>query len=1272
MSAVSARSWIDGGGEAAPTSGDPSPMAWPKQQVEASEAILAANLQALGLCCSATKQRVMDATSADSAFVLSRDGLLTGVYRGRQLASKISAKQEALKFAEGIDLIEHGCVVVRGMGTGHHAAAVFEMSKGRCGVVVYEPDVSLLRAVLERIDYSAALATGRFAIVTTPQQAEVAEALSAMEGLCGIGIHVADHAPSLARWRDDQTMMQGASAFLDAVQAAVSAIRLTLMTLFKHDELTVRNMIQNVDHYALCDGVQQYAGLFGPGRTEPIDQDQPANVKRAARPAVVVSAGPSLARTIEHLARPGVRDRLLIVATQTVLKALLARGIKPHLVCALDHHELSARFYEGLSKEELEGVKLLFEPKVNPAVPAAFAGEKRVCEAQVLDLMLGEELARPTGRITGGSTVAHLCYETARFMGCDPVLLIGQDLGFSDGTYYSSGAAIHEVWGIEVNRFQSLESMEWMRIKRNAGILRKAIDVHGKPMYTDEQMHGYLQHFERLFLQDQRAGLTTTDAGGGGIAKAGTMTREFGQVIDELLQQPAPQRTIAEAMTLADQAVAMRDVASGVSAAGRLSKVKARLTLIGRQAQQLSEMSRQSKDILIEIREHYADSARVERLVEKLDQIRRRYEILRPAADLMHVINSAGTFRRHKADRALAMAAELSVEQRERRQIDRDLLNVELLGEATDRLKRLMDGALLMLAGGRRITREQAGDEGDAARESTDDKGGAEATAHRPTSLVAGVISVMQRDWMGRHRDLASLRLGDETTTLWSLRRMLAATGLHEVVAVTDVPGFVSQQASLLPESQRTRVRIIDSRSLHDEADDTLRQWPTARLVSARAWAKHAWRGGLHGLTIWDEIFCAGLSHRMLLRLLEQEGLDAALIGSCDWPMMDPELLSDLVRRHQDHPREQPMTFAASGAGTCGLLLSKDTLHKLITAEAEMRGTFGIPLAYGPLRAMPDLLGESCCAPVRPELRQVITRMSAQTTDECQMLEEAITRAGLVLSAEMPSAQACQAVNRWMQETALAGNTQPYGLEIELHVDDAQPLNVQPRLQRRTIRHTPVEQVLCSIAGVQASEHGKPLGCVTIISRGTLHPHLEELTHAIRNMGATAICVQTDLLSEHESDIARLAACGAEVIAVEMIADDPAHFASITGLDGAVLTTIKNRVQQLIDLSRRGQGSLHHVVPILPRCDATIGLYDEWFDRAILAAGWACITPRSGPMKPGERIAPLAEPPIVQWRRFAFHRVIDAQGAIHRPPAPSRLLPGMQRVDADSRGPAHA
>ena len=63
---------------------------------------------------------------------------------------------------------------------------------------------------------------------------------------------------------------------------------------------------------------------------------------------------------------PQVRANVVVITAQTMLKPLLAYGIKPDFVTALDYHEISKRFYEGLT--DLPDVTLVAEPLVHPTV----------------------------------------------------------------------------------------------------------------------------------------------------------------------------------------------------------------------------------------------------------------------------------------------------------------------------------------------------------------------------------------------------------------------------------------------------------------------------------------------------------------------------------------------------------------------------------------------------------------------------------------------------------------------------------------------------------------------------------------------------------------------------------------------------------------------------------------------------------------------------------------------------------------------------------------
>src|SRR5690606_27225648 len=130
-------------------------------------------------------------------------------------------------------------------------------------------------------------------------------------------VRIVEHPASVER------LGESAKAFGETLARVVSAVRTNVLTTMVQTEATVRNLVMNADRYIASPGIEDLRDAL------------------AGKPAVVVSAGPSLVRNIHELAKPGVRDRVCIIAVQTTLKPLLAAGVRPHFVVALDYHEIS-------------------------------------------------------------------------------------------------------------------------------------------------------------------------------------------------------------------------------------------------------------------------------------------------------------------------------------------------------------------------------------------------------------------------------------------------------------------------------------------------------------------------------------------------------------------------------------------------------------------------------------------------------------------------------------------------------------------------------------------------------------------------------------------------------------------------------------------------------------------------------------------------------------------------------------------------------------------
>ncbi|MCX5662799.1 MAG: DUF115 domain-containing protein [Planctomycetota bacterium] len=617
--------------------------------------ILAANLAQLRRVEPELAARIADAAPAALTWAPSRAGPLwaTIEHQGKPLAlaSRFDPFAEAGKLISGVDLQKHAGVFLLGFGLGYHAAELAKQINSRAALVILEPDIALLRAVLERVDHSSWL--GRPSVILADATTDRAALLNRIEPFASIitqGTVLVTHPPT-------RLLAPVALAnFGQMITDTLAYCRTNVATSLVNSTRTIANLTMNLAAYV---GGANTNELFGAAK---------------GYPAVCVGAGPSLARNIDLLRDPEVRKRVVVISAQTTLKPLLDRGIRPDFVTALDYHEISKRFYEGLP--ELPGVTLVAEPKANCSILDSFPGPIRVTQNAFLDRLLGD-LATPIIQIRAGATVAHLSFYLAQHLGCDPIIMIGQDLGFSDGLYYCPGTAIHQVWAPELSPFNTLEMMEWQRIVRHRNHLQKAVDIHGRPMYSDEQMVTYLKQFERDFAGAPQRVLDATE---GGAPKQHTTRVTLAEALEQHATRPVPP---------------LRTPARGLDPQ-RLKATAELLRQRFRDVAQIKSLTKQTKPILRQMLEHQRDPIRMDKLFLEIDRNRKKVEQMGDAFTLVNELNTVGTFNRARADRAIEHSG-ATEQERQQSRIERDIENLNWLGQACDEAMEIFRSALRRL-----------------------------------------------------------------------------------------------------------------------------------------------------------------------------------------------------------------------------------------------------------------------------------------------------------------------------------------------------------------------------------------------------------------------------------------------------------------------------------------------------------------------------------------------------------------------------------------------
>lgn len=168
-------------------------------------------------------------------------------------------------------------------------------------------------------------------------------------------------------------------------------------------------------------------------------------------PVAVISAGPSLEPSLPLLV--GLRNRLLILSVGTALQPLLGAGVEPDLVMVTDPQEIVWQQLAGVNKD----IPLVFLPTTSWRVMESWPGPRLAAVQEGLEMTGGLSGFQQWPLLETGGSVSTAALDLAIKMGADPVIFVGQDLGYPRGLTHSPGVMYHNTMAHETG--QMVESI---------------------------------------------------------------------------------------------------------------------------------------------------------------------------------------------------------------------------------------------------------------------------------------------------------------------------------------------------------------------------------------------------------------------------------------------------------------------------------------------------------------------------------------------------------------------------------------------------------------------------------------------------------------------------------------------------------------------------------------------------------------------------------------------------------------------------------------------
>ena len=367
-------------------------------------------------------------------------------------------------------------IVTFGIGLCYLMDEVFNAYPSK--IFVYEPDIKLLHFVLNNVDISELLKSGR--IYITDNRDELIKKLNdtyLTKDKLEI-VYLKNYAIAKS-----QELLE----FTQKVYETCKSKMVDINTILKFSKVWLKNILKNINtinsgtFYALSDLENKFTG----------------------QTALIIAAGPSLQDNIEKIKLN--RNKFVIFAVNRVFRTLLSNGIMPDFVVCLDPEGVEASFTNLEDKMsdtnciiDLKSDSTIFEKNFKKTF-VSFTGNESVIKK------LLEYNPEFKAYECGGSTTT-LAFIAAVKMGFEKIIFSGLDLAMKGNVMYSSG---------ETTKLTEDGKVD-LGGEQQKGITQVK-SVTGEMVESRDDFAAFIQHFEALIKDSGYSEIYNTTSFGAAI-----------------------------------------------------------------------------------------------------------------------------------------------------------------------------------------------------------------------------------------------------------------------------------------------------------------------------------------------------------------------------------------------------------------------------------------------------------------------------------------------------------------------------------------------------------------------------------------------------------------------------------------------------------------------------------------------------------------------------------------------------------------------------------
>lgn len=418
------------------------------------------------------------------------------------LLSKYDPVQEAKRYIDSLGVGDFTNFIVLGMGLGYQLNELIKTIPKHSKIIVIENDAKLARLTLETNDLNQALSYPGLTFSFPNNIKEITSNLECEKINFSLNGYRIIHQNSLS-----QVNPKESTEVLTELNKFFQASTVELKTHSAKSKIFSNNIYKNFKNLVTSPGINVLKNSF-------------PNI-----PVIICSAGPSLDKNIQFL--KAKRENFLLISVATGLRPLLKDKISPDFVIAVDPDEITAQFFN--LQKKLMDTWLVYDPVIPEVIPTSFTGKRLVYDSSINLAQWIQSHLGQNGSLGNVFSVAHAAYQFAKFIGCSPIIFIGQDLSFQQKRLHSRNSYYFQHKEDLINRLKTMEYWDDLKFQKYSTNMLERRSIFNSPLITTISMDTYSQMFSTK-IDDSGKTINATE---GGVGLRNTKTIQLREAINK-------------------------------------------------------------------------------------------------------------------------------------------------------------------------------------------------------------------------------------------------------------------------------------------------------------------------------------------------------------------------------------------------------------------------------------------------------------------------------------------------------------------------------------------------------------------------------------------------------------------------------------------------------------------------------------------------------------------------------------------------------------------